>query len=119
MFPFIRMYLQSKKTVDLDQLASYTLISKDDISWFSMVCVKVIGNIAIIFTSKNKFQTYCIVFYNMCGSRVGHRGSRPSLENHKNLGFVSNSGPDPLKNHKATEPAFNVGPSTACQRNAI
>ena len=28
--------------------------------------------------------------------------------NHKNIGFFSNTGPDRLKNHKATEPAFNV-----------
>ena len=27
------------------------------------------------------------------------------------IGFLSNRGPDPLKNHKATKPAFNVGPS--------
>ena len=44
--------------------------------------------------------------------------SRP-LKNHKNIGFLSNTGPDPLKNHKATKPAFNVGPSSARQRNAI
>ena len=31
------------------------------------------------------------------------------LKNHKNIGFLSNTGPDPLKNHKATKPAFNVG----------
>ena len=42
----------------------------------------------------------------------------PPLENHKNTGFLSNTGPDPLKNHKATNPAFNVGPSSARQRNA-
>ena len=47
------------------------------------------------------------------------RGSGPLLKNHKNIGFLSNSDPDPLKNHKATEPAFNVGPSSARQRNAI
>ena len=41
------------------------------------------------------------------------------LKNHKNIGFLSNSGPDLLKNHKATEPAFNVGSSSARQRNAI
>ena len=35
-----------------------------------------------------------------------------------NIGFCSNTGPDPLKNHKATKPAFNVGPSSARQRNA-
>ena len=40
-------------------------------------------------------------------------------KNHKNIVFLSNTGPDPLKNHKATKPAFNVGPSWAHQRNAI
>ena len=29
------------------------------------------------------------------------------------------TGPDLLKNHKATKPAFNVGPSSARQRNTI
>ena len=33
------------------------------------------------------------------------------LKIHKNIGFLSNTGPEPLKNHKATKPAFNgVGP---------
>ena len=27
----------------------------------------------------------------------------------KNIGFLSNTGTNPLKNHKATKPAFNVG----------
>ena len=31
----------------------------------------------------------------------------------------SNSDPDPLKYYEATEPAFNVGPPLARQRNAI
>ena len=35
------------------------------------------------------------------------------------IGFLSNTGPDPLKNHKATKPAFNVGPSMARQRNTL
>ena len=43
----------------------------------------------------------------------------PPLKNHKNIGFLSNTGPDPLRNHKATKPAFNVGPSSARQWNAI
>ena len=34
----------------------------------------------------------------------------------KNIRFLSNTGPDPLKNNKATKPAFNVGPSSAHQR---
>ena len=49
----------------------------------------------------------------------GDRGSGPPLKNHKNIGFLSNTGLDPLKNYKATKPAFNVVPSLACQRNAI
>ena len=41
-------------------------------------------------------------------------------ENHKPTGFLSNTGPDALENHKtATKPAFNVEPSSAHQRNAI
>ena len=38
---------------------------------------------------------------------------------YKNIGFLCNTGLDPPKNHKATKPAFNVGPSSARQRNAI
>ena len=50
----------------------------------------------------------------------GNRGpDPPPLKNHKNIGFLSNTGPDPLKNYEATVPAFNVGPSSARQRNAI
>ena len=37
----------------------------------------------------------------------------------QNIGFLSNSGPDPQKNYKATEPAFNVGPSSARHLNGI
>ena len=33
----------------------------------------------------------------MCGSRGG-QGVRTPLKNHKNIGFSSNTGPDPLKN---------------------
>ena len=32
-------------------------------------------------------------------------------ENHKNIGFLRNTGVDTLENHKATKRAFNVGPS--------
>ena len=49
----------------------------------------------------------------------GTGGPDPPLKNHKNIGFLSNTGPDPLKNHKATKPAFNVGSSSAGQRNTI
>ena len=33
-----------------------------------------------------------------------------SLENHIAIGFLSNTGPDPLENDEATMPRFNVGP---------
>ena len=36
----------------------------------------------------------------------------PPSKSHKNKGFPGNTGPDPLKNHTATKPAFNVGPSS-------
>ena len=49
----------------------------------------------------------------------GETGDREPLKNHKNIGFLYNTGPDPLKNHKTTKPAFNVGPSSARQPNAI
>ena len=49
----------------------------------------------------------------------GDRGSGPTLKNHKNIGFHTNTGPDHLKKHKATKPSFNVGPSSAHQRNTI
>ena len=56
----------------------------------------------------------------MSGSRGGATGGPdPPLKNHKNIGFLCNTCLDPLKNHKATKPAFNVGPSSACQGNAI
>ena len=33
-------------------------------------------------------------------------------EKSQNIGFLSNTGPDPLKYHKATKQAFNIGPSS-------
>ena len=54
------------------------------------------------------------------GGGGGGRGSGPPLENNKTIGFLSNTGPDPLKiTGKATKPAFNAEPSSANQRNAI
>ena len=53
-------------------------------------------------------ETYTRMTNIMDGYRGGDRGSVPPLVNHKNIGFLSSTGPDPLKNHKATNPAFNV-----------
>ena len=46
----------------------------------------------------------------------GGTGVRTPL---KKIRFLSKTGPNLLSNHKATKPAFNVGPSSACQQNAI
>ena len=35
------------------------------------------------------------------------------LKNHNATGFLSNTGPEPLKNHKANKPTFNVGQTSA------
>ena len=45
------------------------------------------------------------------GGGGGDRGSGPPLKHLKNIGFPGNTCPDPPKNHKATKPAFNAGPS--------
>ena len=37
---------------------------------------------------------------------AGTEGRDPLLKNHKHIEFLSNSGPDPMKNHKATKPAI-------------
>ena len=59
----------------------------------------------------------------MLGSRGGGGGGvldpPPLRNNHKKLWFLSNTGPDPLEIHKATKPAFNVGPSSALQQMAF
>ena len=57
----------------------------------------------------------------MCvGGGGGDRGSgTPPEKSQKYSVFFSNTGPDPLKNRKATKPTFNVGPSLARQRNAL
>ena len=46
-------------------------------------------------------------------ARIQRGGGFPDHhEKSQNIGFLSNTGPDPLKNHKTTKSAFNVGPSS-------
>ena len=48
--------------------------------------------------------------FSMPGSRGRDRGSEsPPLKITQIIGFLSNTGPDPLKNHKATKLVFNFG----------
>ena len=54
------------------------------------------------------------------GRGEGALGSDPPPpENHVLIGFLSNTGPDPLNNLKATKPAFMVGSSLARKRTAF
>ena len=57
----------------------------------------------------------------MRGFSGGERGPDPlpPLKNHNNIGVLSNTDPDPLKNHSATKPEFTIGPSSARKQNAI
>ena len=58
--------------------------------------------------------SYFIVSFLVCMYRSrggGSQGVWTPLKNHKIIGFLRNTGPDPLKNGKATMPAFNVWPS--------
>ena len=41
------------------------------------------------------------------------------MGNHNTIGLLSNTGSEPTKTRKATKSAFNVGPQSASQRNAI
>ena len=52
----------------------------------------------------------------MSESRGGQEVRTP-MKYHKTIGFLGNTGSDPLKNHKATKPAFNAGHSLPRQRN--
>ena len=36
----------------------------------------------------------------------------PPLKNHKDIGFLNSTGPDPIEKHKATKPEFHLGPSS-------
>ena len=81
------------------------------------------SNIQAIHLNHSVFVKVTLNFDYMTASMRGSKGGwaggpdPPPLKNYKNIGFLSNSGPDPLKNHNAPEPAFNVGPSSVCQRN--
>ena len=54
-----------------------------------------------------------LIAHTMRGSSGGggDRVSGTLLKNQSNIGFLSNTDPDSLKNHIGTKPAFNVGPS--------
>ena len=64
-------------------------------------------------------QSLSLVQCTCMGGSRGGKGVWTPLKNHKNIGFLSNTGSDPLENHIATKPALAVGPPSVRQRNAI
>ena len=76
-------------------------------------------------TSLRIWENSAIAIHSLESSMGGSRGrgagvrSPPPLKNHKNIGVISSTGPDPWKITKLPKPAFNVGPSSARQRNVI
>ena len=52
-------------------------------------------------------------------TKVVTRGVWAALVKSQNIEFSSYTGLGPLKNHKATKPAFNVRPSSARRRKAF
>ena len=79
----------------------------------------------IVTTALTFFRKCCFDFkYHIilaCADPEGAHGVRtpPPPEKSQSIRFLSNTGPDPQKNHKAATSAFNNGPSLARQRNAI
>ena len=57
-------------------------------------------------------DTYCLNIWHIF---VRGGGGTTWADTERGQGFLSNTGAEPLKNHKATKPAFNVGPLLACQ----
>ena len=64
------------------------------------------------------YKSNVLTIYISCADPEGG-GVRKPLESHKTIGFLRNTSPSPLENHKATKPAFKVGPASVRQRNDI
>ena len=78
-----------------------------------------VGLWSVIMTIPGQTLSHCFSYVDPEGGGDRGSGPVPSLKITKNIGFLSNTGLDLLKNHKVTEPAFNVGPTSARQRTAI
>ena len=84
----------------------------DDILFKSGITILVICQ--NLFASANEIMAFIVnnicvnVLFHARFQRGGGWGFDP-LKSHKNTGFLRNTGPMSLNNHKATKPAFNVG----------
>ena len=91
--------------VNVDQTSNVNIPGK----WVFRVDGATIDDLGCFTDSK-----YILWYYRIsCADPEGvrDRGFRTCLKNHIAIGFLSNTGPNPLKNHKVTKPAFNVGSS--------
>ena len=92
--------------------------------WWSSLCCAVLYKTKLLYPTvvehwiydpandnNGPFQLYWFKLDGTCVDREEGTGSPdpPTLKYHKNIEFLSHSGLDPLKNHKATKPAFIVG----------
>ena len=70
---------------------------------------------------------FVILSYDLCDhARIkGVQGARtptptgPPLKTHKAIAFLSNTGPDPLKNHKATKPNDTTTPMRSSKKSYL
>ena len=62
---------------------------------------------------------YIVTWADPEGGGAGAQGPPEKYKKNIYLGFLSNTGPHHLENYKTTKPAFNVGPLSAHQLNAI
>ena len=90
------------------------LVTTKVASCISKDCITYTISMKLVFPHANWFAS--ISTHGSRGGGGGWQGVQTPMKNHKNIGFLSNTGPDPLKNHKATKSVFNVGPSSAHQR---
>ena len=69
--------------------------------------LKLVGKRLLTIVRSNKvYLNLCLVYVFYMG---GSRGGRGPQKNNKNIVFLSNTGSDPLKHHKATKPTSNLG----------
>ena len=82
-------------------------------------CTVAMKPVHFVHFAQVSYFVYFLQLHGRIQRRGGGRGSGPLLKKHNNIGLPSNIDPDPIKIAKATKPAFNGGPLSARQRNAI
>ena len=61
-----------------------------------------------------------LAYIHMGGSRGGgDRGSGPPLKNHENIGFLSNNGPEPLRNQAIIQCRIIISPTAKHHLNGV